>query len=773
MASKDKKKRGQTKSKFFKPTLRKKEYDSEQSIQIKIDEKTRLASATAIKNWLKSSQIAKENATENEENLLELSLDPWQQEATDVLFERKNLIVDAPTTAGKTRVVEYYLAQHIKDPGFRACYTCPVKSLTNDKVKEFRAMFGKDFVGISTGDTKENLGAPLVIATLESYRNSLIGVDPDLGRNLVIFDEYHYIMDSSRGSAWEEAIILSPDHCQLMLLSASVGNPEAFVQWLQKIKQRPCQLIQVKKRPVPLVNLLAYEEDWIVESDIPTKELRAIQAQRQTLAMPYPQAARIVASLEGHKLSPTLVYAAQRKQCEEFCEELIKHLEPLPPEKQQLLSEHLTQLDREFQCLSFITPELKNMITVYGICYHHSGLAAGARVSLEFFIKKGLLKYCVATMGLSLGINFAVRSTVITDFVRPSEFGRVPYSNSEILQMTGRAGRRGHDVVGFSCWLSPSYLAKMGHAKRENCHSQLKYDPTTFLGLLSRHMTLDDIEQLYNSSLRKFLQSDVDLSLITRKRVEKKLQSKELPCISPAGAAFTSIRKTRLRRVAHLSTQQETPCDKCKFLKPCHELINAKLQGSFTQLHFHLNKIGAIDLNDQLTEFGNIARFFPQNGGLLIARLIYNRQIHADNLGQAIQLMAALTFPRFKEIFNNQPYQFPWNSSFIESQIELLYPQDLFPELYDDHQGRKRVAVIREFNPTAGYIVKLWNEGLSWSELMLTFDQKHFSEGDVMNIFYRIATYLQSLASIHLGSISDNARLLRDHLLRDQLSINI
>ena len=43
-------------------------------------------------------------------------------------------------------------------------------------------------VGIATGDIKENLGAPIVVATLESYRNSLLGVEPDLGRSLVVFE---------------------------------------------------------------------------------------------------------------------------------------------------------------------------------------------------------------------------------------------------------------------------------------------------------------------------------------------------------------------------------------------------------------------------------------------------------------------------------------------------------------------------------------------------------------------------------------------------------
>ena len=97
----------------------------------------------------------------------------------------------------------------------------------------------------------KNLTAPIVVATLESYRNSLLGVEPDLGRSLAVFDEYHFLQDSSRGSAWEEALILTPRNCQILLLSASVENATEFSKWLEKISKRPCRLIQAGKRPVP------------------------------------------------------------------------------------------------------------------------------------------------------------------------------------------------------------------------------------------------------------------------------------------------------------------------------------------------------------------------------------------------------------------------------------------------------------------------------------------------------------------------------------------
>ena len=103
-------------------------------------------------------------------------LDEWQAEAVRLLQEGHNVIVDAPTTAGKTAVVESFLESQQHDPNFSAVYTTPVKSLSNDKLLEFREKYGQNYVGIATGDKKENLDAPLVVSTLESFRNSLLGV---------------------------------------------------------------------------------------------------------------------------------------------------------------------------------------------------------------------------------------------------------------------------------------------------------------------------------------------------------------------------------------------------------------------------------------------------------------------------------------------------------------------------------------------------------------------------------------------------------------------
>ena len=108
----------------------------------------------SIENWREISEEIKLNPPAEHDNIVD-SLDPWQKEAFDALIAGENVIVDAPTTAGKTRVVEAYFTQFVNDPAFRAAYTAPVKSLSNDKLREFSDMFGTDNVGIATGMLKK------------------------------------------------------------------------------------------------------------------------------------------------------------------------------------------------------------------------------------------------------------------------------------------------------------------------------------------------------------------------------------------------------------------------------------------------------------------------------------------------------------------------------------------------------------------------------------------------------------------------------------------
>ncbi len=685
------------------------------------------------------------------------SLDSWQRDAVDALLANQSVVVDAPTTAGKTRVVESFFAINIGKPTFRAAYTTPVKSLANDKLHEFREMFGRDNVGIATGDLKENLNAPIVVATLESYRNSLLGTEPDLGRNIVVFDEYHYVQDISRGSAWEEAIILTPPSCQLLLLSASVGNSQQFCDWLNKIRNQDCMHVRTEGRPVPLEDLVCYQDTWVRAELIPETMLKQVRLEGLR-----PPPGRIIAqravAAEQLGLTPCIVYAGRRKSCETLAESIAEASEPWPEETRRELSERLQLLHEEFRALAFLPARLRSMMISTGVAYHHSGLAPQARVAVERLVKEGRLRFCTATMGLSLGINFSVRSALIADLTRPDERGLVGYEPSEVLQMLGRAGRRGRDMVGFSLWLNVESYKKLGRAKRDRCDSRLKNDPTTFLGLVGRGFGLRGIERFYSKSFLRYNDSRVDLGIIHSGRVVKGVGVESLPCTSPAS------------EFAHFLMEEEAKCPDCPLRKKCHSQLQQYARGSLAALHLHLHQLGALDREEKLTPYGGLARYFPQAGGLLVARMITDGRVHTGNMAACAELFAGLALARHKQPSVPESYRWPFDAEALEAELEEHYPSELFPELYDTGGPRRRGGGLREFNPAAGHIISLWLGGMEWPQLLREVTSEGFGAGDLTSLLLRVGTYLQSMSAVETPGVAGAARWLRGELMRDPIS---
>lgn len=686
-------------------------------------------------------------------------LDLWQEEAVYALTEGENVVIDAPTTAGKTRIVEAFFEANLHRPDFRACYTCPVKSLSNDKLREFRELFGSEYVGIATGDIKENLDAPIVVATLETYRNSLLGVEPDLGRHLVIFDEYHFIQDESRGSAWEEAMILTPPSCQILLLSASVANPEDFVGWLEKLSRRSSRLVTVKKRPVPLVNLVWFKNHWYLPKTLPKKAFDNNSNFRRPGHLPVDNLCERIVNLDVWKLTPCIVYAGKRASVIERALTLRHYLNPLEVEEKEKVSEALLRCDELFDSLRFMDKRLKDLILKYGVAYHHSGLTPPVRHTIEFLVKAGTLRFCFATMGLSLGINFSVRSTLVSDSSRPGEGGVTQYGPSEILQMTGRAGRRGRDLVGFSLWPTLSYYQKFGKTKRENGFSNLRKDATTFLGLVSRGYSIGQIEKVYAKSFLKYQAPKVQVGLLSADKLQRKL-SKKVPCTSP------------VFEFARYRTKKDALCTRCPLKKNCHRLIRELSHGDLGRLHLHLHSLGALDEKDHLSPYGEIARHFPQNGGLLIAKWIHEGLINAENLLKTSQILAALSLGHYKKPGSSPSYQFPHQAPAVLKELSDLYPYDLFPEYYDPPFQRRQHEIFRDFNSSAGFLIKEWAMGYEWSEVIPQVVNEQFSDGDFTAVIYRVSSYLQSFTSLEetFPELARNAMELRGLLLREPVS---
>ncbi len=336
--------------------------------------------------------------------------DLWQQTAVRALRDGQDVVVDAPTGAGKTFVFELF------EPSLRgqAIFTVPTRALANDKLAEWKARGWK--VGICTGDIAHGLDERIVVATLETQRAKFLRHE---GPALLVVDEYQMIGDPSRGANYELALATAPPTTQLLLLSGSVANPEDVVKWLTRLGRR-ATMVQHQERPVPLE-----------EADLSRLPDRASASIRGW----WP---RQMANALRADLGPVLMFAPRRKAAEDLAVQLAAALpaeKPLPlrPEEQVLAGPLLGRLLRQ------------------RIAFHHSGLSYAQRAELiEPLAKKGKLRVVVATMGLAAGINFSMRSVVVTGTSYRAGPIERQVRPDELLQMYGRAGRRGLDEIGYA-----------------------------------------------------------------------------------------------------------------------------------------------------------------------------------------------------------------------------------------------------------------------------------------------------------------------------------
>ncbi|XP_031255224.1 DExH-box ATP-dependent RNA helicase DExH11 isoform X2 [Pistacia vera] len=182
-------------------------------------------------------------------------LDNFQKEAIYYLEKGESVFVAAHTSAGKTVVAEYAFALASKHCT-RAVYTAPIKTISNQKYRDFS---GKFDVGLLTGDVSLRPEASCLIMTTEILRSMLYrGADIIRDIEWVIFDEVHYVNDVERGVVWEEVIIMLPRHINIVLLSATVPNTVEFVDWIGRTKLKKIRVTGTTKRPVPLEHCLFY-----------------------------------------------------------------------------------------------------------------------------------------------------------------------------------------------------------------------------------------------------------------------------------------------------------------------------------------------------------------------------------------------------------------------------------------------------------------------------------------------------------------------------------
>ncbi len=340
-----------------------------------------------------------------------ISLYPAQDEAVIEIVSGKNLILSTPTGTGKSLVAIGAHFAALAD-GRRTFYTAPIKALVSEKFFALVDVFGAENVGMITGDSSVNGGAPIICCTAEILANRALreGSDADVGQ--VVMDEFHFYGDPDRGWAWQVPLLELPQ-AQFVLMSATLGEVSELAADLTRRTSRETAVVTGVERPVPLH--FYYETTPIHET---IDELLST-GQAPVYIVHFSQAA---AMERAQALASAKVATREQRDA-------------------------IAELIGGFRFTTAFGKTLSRLLRL-GIGVHHAGMLPKYRRLVEQLAQRGMLRVICGTDTLGVGINVPIRTVLLTALTKFDGTRMRQLNAREFHQIAGRAGRAGYDTAG-------------------------------------------------------------------------------------------------------------------------------------------------------------------------------------------------------------------------------------------------------------------------------------------------------------------------------------
>lgn len=729
-------------------------------------------------------------------------LDDFQKEACEIIDNGESVVVCAPTGAGKTVIAQHAINNALKQ-GCRIFYTTPLKALSNQKFYDFCEQYGADKVGLLTGDTSINRGAQIVIMTTEVFRNMLYGTNfGAVADNLkdvryVVLDEVHYMNDEQRGTVWEESIIYCPTNIQIIALSATVANCDELTNWINTVHSKT-KLVNTDFRPVPL-------RFFYFDSSQPYKLLPLLTPDgklNNKIKPEKPQWARgkdkrkktyvkqIIQNLADNDMLPAIYFTFSRKKCDEQMEKC-SGLGLNTRKEQEEIKAFIEEFIAENPHL-YGNKHIEYLIQ--GVASHHAGLLPAWKNLVEKLFQKGLIKVAFATETLAAGINMPARSTVISSTSKRTDSGHRMLTANEFLQMSGRAGRRGMDEVGYvtvvgTPFQTPEEVAELVLSDSNPLESKFSPSYSMVLNLLQR-FNLEESKELilksfgyYSSDYRlkpilfqleqydkeleersficpdklsddKMLEYDKLRFLYvqnrqTYKKIVKQEKSKHRP-LSPEVVEFGKRNKEELHKL------QTFACDTCKLYKKHSKNLEVlkRIDSKKKKLLKEIEKQKDIYWNKfiahraVLKEYGYIQNDYPTEKGkttsqirseneLYLAEIIFSGVLENLTPSQLAGVICALTTEELRIEIPYIPFSEPVRKTL--NQIRNIKRK------LEKVQSKYDIEAPLYINPYFSSLIELWVEGAEWETVS---EQIEIGEGDIVRAFKRVVDVLRQLTTI-------------------------
>ena len=769
----------------------------------------------------------------------DFELDDFQKEAIEHIKNGKSVVVCAPTGAGKTCIAQS--AIHLAlEGGTRIFYTTPLKALSNQKYFDFSQKYGEKNVGLLTGDTTINREAQIVVMTTEVFRNMLYGTTfGTLKDNLkdvryVVLDEVHYMNDEQRGTVWEESIIYCPTNIQIIALSATVQNSQQLTNWINTVHSGT-EHVYTDFRPVPL-RFYYYDSskpDTVLPLLTPEGKLnKKIKPEskykyfNKKNAVKNPVAS-ITMALKEKNMLPAIYFTFSRKKCDENAKKCAT-LELLTKEESIKINKLVDEYIKE-------NPYLENNPQVElikkGVASHHAGLLPGWKVLVERLFQQGLIKMVFATETLAAGINMPARTTVISSISKRTDEGHRMLSANEFLQMSGRAGRRGMDEIGYvvivgTPFQTPEEVATLATSEANPLESKFSPCYSMVLNLLQR-FSLDEAKELILKTFGYYSSSDRISPLLAQMEEYKNIIDalKDYKCqyglknedfieynkLKNMYVETRSIFKT-LKRQAHKSGKKDAPevaefgrkskellrkielfgCNQCKVYKKHKKELELlaryekKMRTLKKEIEFQkdiywqkfLAHKSILELTDNLvddfpTERGKVTMALRTENELYLSEIILSGlldNLEPYELASVICAIACEEMRTKDECVTNPPSQ---NVRKVLNKIK-----DLRRKIYileRDYHIENPMNLHSHFCYLIEYWVNSDNEDTSaiaaWEEM---FKDSEFSQGDVVRAFKCTIDILRQITIIEgvSSNLVENAKKAIRSINREPVNVD-
>jgi superfamily II RNA helicase len=522
-------------------------------------------------------------------------LSDFQKYAIEGIVEGHHVLVTAHTGSGKTLPAEFAIEHFVKQ-GKKVIYTSPIKALSNQKFSEFTRKYPHISFGLMTGDIKTNPEADVLIMTTEILMNALFlqtvkggtEVNPtqlhfniDIEKELacVVFDEVHYINDADRGQTWEKTILMLPHHIQMVMLSATIDNPQRFAKWAERgSSSKEVYLASTEKRVVPLShygyltinegsvklvkdkelekeirkavhNLIPLQDDRGKFNEDGYKTLAKMSKVFQDRSI-FPKRKHVLNNLamflKEREMLPAIAFVFSRKNVEACAADITVPLLEDDSKVSYTVRKECEQIIRRLPNYReyLELPEYNQVVSLLenGIGIHHSGMVPVLREIVEIMISKKYIKLLFATESFAIGLDCPIKTAIFTGITKFDGSTERTLMSHEYTQMAGRAGRRGIDNIGhvvhcnnlFQIPMVDEYKMMLG-GKPQRLVSKFRISYELVLNLLKNGRTKmsDFIHFTENSMVCEEIHRDMEgqQSEIAKKQEELNIAEAKLQCL--------------------------------------------------------------------------------------------------------------------------------------------------------------------------------------------------------------------------------------------------